>query len=223
MRKICSLGLSFFLLCACSFSAEEQKNPAPETPTQTAAPLKKIIAFGDSLTEGYGLDPEQAYPALLQQKLQQEGYQNYEVLNSGVSGETTSGALSRAQWIVSLKPKIVILETGANDALRGVDLNVTQQNIAKILEIFQKAHIAVIFAGMKITENLGQEYTQKFDALYPALAQKFQVPFIPFFLAGVATDSKLNTADEIHPNTEGYKIIVEKNIFPKLEPLLQRE
>lgn len=182
---------------------------------------QKIIAFGDSLTEGYGLDRDESYPSQLQQKLISQGYEQYEVINSGVSGETSRGALSRVDFILSQEPDIVILEIGANDALRGIDLSSTEQNIDEIITRLKASGITVILAGMQITENLGRPYITQFADLYPSLAGKHNTPFIPSFLAGVGGVPDLNIADGIHPNEEGYRIIVEENVWPVLEEVLE--
>lgn len=168
--------------------------------------------MGDSLTEGYGVSEEEAYPALLQKKLYENGYR-FTVINSGVSGETSSGALSRIRWVLRLKPDIVILETGANDGLRGVDPVVTEKNIAEILTVLKQENITVVLAGMKMVVNMGKAYTDAFEKIYPGLAERFDVPLIPFFLDGVAATPPLNLMDGIHPNAAGYKVLVQ-NIFP---------
>ena len=167
-----------------------------------------IVAFGDSLTEGYGLLPDQAYPALLEKLLIDKGY-NFKVVNAGVSGETSSGALSRVDWILRLNPDIVVLETGANDGLMGIDPEVLEQNLGQIIAKLQQNGVTVILAGMKMLLNLGPDYTQKFEAVYARVAEQYQVTLIPFFLEGVATRRALNLADGIHPNAKGYEVIAD--------------
>ncbi len=171
-----------------------------------------IVAMGDSLTEGYGVMEEEAYPALLQEMLLKNGYK-FKVVNAGISGETSSGALSRVRWMLRLKPDIVILETGANDGLLGIDPAVTEKNIAQILTVLKKENITVVLAGMKMVPNMGKTYTDAFAKIYPALAEKFHVALIPFFLEGVAADPSLNNGDGIHPNAAGYRVLV-GNIYP---------
>lgn len=172
----------------------------------------KIVALGDSLTAGLGVDPAASYPSLLQERLTQEGY-NYRVVNAGVSGETTSGTLSRLDWILSQDPDIVILEIGANDGLRGIDTALVEANLNKILKRLKEEGVVTVFAGMKMVWNLGVDYTSHFNAIYPRLAAEHDVLFMPFFLEDVAAESSLNQADTIHPNEEGYRYIVE-NLFP---------
>jgi len=173
-----------------------------------------IVAMGDSLTEGYGLPRDRAYPALLEEKLQAEGF-DFQVVNAGISGETSSGTRSRTEWMLTLKPDIVILETGANDGLRGVDPEVTRENIAEIIRILQKNGVVVVLAGMRMVRNLGREYTGAFAEIYPALAEQFDIIFIPFFLEGVAGDPALNQEDSIHPNADGYRVLVD-HVYPEV-------
>lgn len=175
-------------------------------------PVPTIVALGDSLTEGYGLDPADAYPAQLERKLHADGHA-CRVVNAGVSGETSRGALSRINWILKLKPQIVILETGANDGLRGIDPRFTRDNIGRIVEILQSHNVRVILAGMAMTRNLGASFTREFAAIYPWIAEKYNLASIPFFLEDVATVPQLNLADGIHPNARGYAKVVE-NVYP---------
>jgi acyl-CoA thioesterase-1 len=190
------------------------KKTTPEVRVEKSSHEGTIVAIGDSLTEGYGLSEDVAYPALLEQKLRAEGYL-FRVLNAGISGETSSGTRSRIEWILTLEPDIVILATGANDGLRGIDPEVTRKNIAEIIRILREKHVVVVMAGMRMVRNLGREYTESFAAVYPALAKEFDVIFIPFLLEGVAGNPTLNQADGIHPNAEGYRILV-NHIFPRV-------
>ena len=202
-----ALALSIILgLVACG---REDPPPAPQ---QAAINEGTIVAVGDSLTAGLGVAEELAYPAQLERRLTAAGLP-YRVINAGVSGETSSGALSRVHWILRLKPDIVILETGANDGLRGIDPNLTRKNIEDILRTLQGAHVSVIVAGMQMVANLGPEYTEAFRRIYPEAAKVFRVPLIPFFLAGVAGQSALNQSDGIHPTAEGYRIVAE-TVYP---------
>ncbi len=171
-----------------------------------------IVAVGNSLTEGLGVDEAKAYPARLQRKLQAEGL-TYEVINAGISGETSSGTLSRISWILKLQPDIVILETGANDGLRGIDPNLTRQNIIAAIKKLKTQNVTVILAGMQTLPNLGKEYAESFSEIYPQIAQSEEVPLIPFFLEGVAGVPELNRADGIHPTAQGYAIISE-SVYP---------
>lgn len=209
-----------FIICiSVSGCNREQDNQAAQEPSE---PMKTIVAVGDSLTAGHGLDESESYPALLEKKLQAAGYR-YRVVNGGVSGETSSGTLSRMEWILTLEPDIVILETGANDGLRGVDPQVAEKNLRQMLQILQEKDVVVVLAGMKMVWNLGPEYVAEFNRIYPELAEDFDVVFLPFFLEGVAMQSQLNLGDGIHPNSQGYKKIAE-NIYPYvLEAIERRE
>jgi acyl-CoA thioesterase-1 len=189
--------------------------PAPtgnRTETDPAFLRGTIVCVGDSLTEGYGVPEEQAYPALLKQKLAADGHP-YAVINAGISGETSSGTLSRINWILTLKPDIVILETGANDGLRGSDPRLTQKNITEIIRILKAKGVIVILAGMEMLRNMGTDYTTAFREIYTSVAKEEDIHRIPFFLDGVAGNLRLNQTDGIHPTAEGYKVIIEK-IYP---------
>jgi acyl-CoA thioesterase-1 len=179
-----------------------------------------IVAMGDSLTEGLGVDDADTYPAVLESRLIAQGYR-YRVVNAGISGETSSGARSRMRWIMSQAPDIVILETGANDGFRGIDPQLIRQNIREIIEYFMENDVIVVLAGMKIVTNLGLEYTQAFEALYQKLATDFDVIFVPFFLDGVAAETSLNLPDGIHPNAAGYQKIVD-HIWPHVLEAIDR-
>lgn len=198
----------FLVLCVSNFY--QQDNAKASEQNQEATGI--IVAMGDSLTAGYGVDPENNYPSQLQRMLDAKGL-HWRVINSGVSGETSSGALSRLNWVLSLKPDILILETGANDGLRGVDPNLTKKNILKIIKELQKKKIVTILAGMRMVSNLGTTYTHAFHQIYLDVAKETGVIFIPFFLKDVATIQSLNISDGIHPNKHGYTILVH-NLFP---------
>lgn len=178
----------------------------------------RIVAFGDSLTAGLGVSTDDAYPSQLQRKLDSAGYR-YRVINAGVSGDTTAGGLRRLPWVLKSKPLIVILELGGNDGLRGLNLQETMANLEQMIQRLQSASVTVVLAGMKLPPNYGVEYTSGFESIYPALAKKYGLLLIPFFLDGVAGSVSLNQADGIHPTGEGYRIIVEK-IFDVMKPLL---
>ncbi len=205
--------ITFWTITGCS--QEQTKKTEP-----TAGPMKKIVAVGDSLTAAYGLDESAGYPALLEKKLQANGY-NYQVVNAGVSGETSSGALSRMEWIMTLDPDIVVLETGANDGLRGIDPQVTEKNIRTILQLLKEKNVVTLLAGMKMVANLGPVYVVRFNGLYPQLAKEFEVIFMPFFLEGVAMNRQMTLSDGVHPNSQGYKIITE-NIYPYVVQAIEK-
>jgi acyl-CoA thioesterase-1 len=181
-------------------------------PAVTAEPVT-IVAMGDSLTEGFGLDdPTDAYPAQLERRLLADGY-NVEVINAGNSGETSSGARTRVDWLLKLQPDIVILATGGNDGLRGIDPAVTQENLAEITARLQSEDVTVVLAGMEMVQNMGEAYTTAFRAAYPAVSEEYQTILVPFMLEGVAADPALNQPDFIHPTAAGYAIVVE-TIYP---------
>jgi len=178
----------------------------------------RIVAFGDSLTAGLGVQADESYPAQLQRRLDGLGY-HYLVINAGVSGDTTAGGLRRVPWILNNKPELVILELGANDGLRGLPVDQTKSNLRQIIRQLHEAGTMVVLAGMKLPPNYGQDYTASFEAMYQILAKEYQLPLIPFFLEGVGGSSSLNQADGIHPTKEGYEIIVEQ-VLRILRPLL---
>lgn len=181
-----------------------------------------IAAVGDSLTAGYGLAEEQSYPAQLERRLHADGLR-YRVVNAGISGETSSGTLSRIKWVLTLKPDIVILETGANDGLRGISPELTQKNLSEIIGILAEQKVVVVLAGMQMLSNLGEEFQTAFKNLYPAVAEQRKVILIPFFLEGVAGERQLNLPDAIHPTEQGYTAVV-SNLMPYVkEAIRQRE
>ena len=199
----------------------KENKPAGPPPAETPSFEGTIVAVGDSLTAGYGLAEPEAYPALLEKKLHQAGYR-WQVINAGISGETSSGTLSRVDWILKLKPDIVILETGANDGLRGVDPRLTRENIDQTVTLLQQKGVAVVLAGMRMAANLGPSYTRQFAAIYPWVAARHHLILIPFFLAGVAGDPGLNQADGIHPVAKGYRIVTDL-VYPYLLQAIARK
>lgn len=211
-------------LAACGGPAPTSTPPTSTAPTAfpTPAPTAAsaagttgaitIVAMGDSLTEGLGVDMSDAYPAQLERKLKAAGY-DVTVVNAGVSGETSSGALSRVDWVLKQHSAIVILATGGNDGLRGIDPEVTAQNIDQIAEKLQGGGAVVVLAGMEMVQNMGKQYTGEFRAIYPAIAKQRGTVFMPFLLEDVAGDPKLNQADTIHPTAQGYTIVAD-NLFP---------
>ena len=176
---------------------------------------KKILALGDSLTEGYGIRPNYSYPTQLEQKLKKSG-KNYKVLNGGISGSTTASGLSRLKWFLKAKPDIVIVALGANDGLRGLDINESKKNLEKIIIHAKEKGLIVILAGMQMPPNYGAEYRDKFKSIFFELSKKHKLPMIPFLLEGIAGNKKLNIEDGIHPNKEGYKVMVE-NVYKVLK------
>jgi acyl-CoA thioesterase-1 len=187
-------------------------------PPAVAAPAR-ILAFGDSLTAGLGLNPEQAFPARLQARLAAEGVA-VQVLNGGVSGDTSADGVARLDWALADHPDIVLLELGANDALRGIDPQLCYANLDKIMARLKASGAQVMLLGMLAPANWGRDYERDFAAIYPALAQKYHVPLYPFFLDGVAADASLNQRDGIHPNARGADVIAEK-VAPHVARLLK--
>jgi len=185
-----------------------------------AQPDRVIVAFGDSLTAGQGVAPDQTYPALLAAKLRTDGY-SYRVVNAGVSGDTTAGGLRRVDWVLRSKPDIVLLELGANDALRGQDLDRVRANLDAMVTRFEAGGARVLLLGMRLPPNYGASYAGRFETVYAEVAARRKVAFMPFFLDGVGAVARLNQPDGIHPTAEGYRIIVER-LWPYLEPLLRR-
>jgi acyl-CoA thioesterase-1 len=179
----------------------------------------KIVAFGDSLTAGFGLTETESYPYLLQQKLNADGF-DYEVVNAGVSGDTSLGGLERADWVLDIdNVKIVILELGANDLLRGVPPAKMKSNLDEIIQKAKAKNVSVLLCGMLAPPTMGAEYQRDFSEAFPDLASKHKVRFVPFLLDNVALNKSLNQADGIHPNAEGEKIMTD-NIYAELKPML---
>ncbi|MBK22105.1 MAG: arylesterase [Flavobacteriales bacterium] len=198
--------------------AEVQSQP-PEK-EQLKIKEKVILCFGNSLTEGYGLKPEESYPSLLQNRIDSLGL-NYRVVNAGISGETTAGGKSRLGWVLKNKVDIFVLELGANDGLRGIPIEETKRNLQSIIDTVQVKipGVKIILAGMQIPPNLGEKYTQEFQAIFPTLAEENSVHLIPFLLRGVAGETELNQEDGIHPTAEGTLQVME-NIWKVMEPFL---
>ena len=194
--------------------------PATVSAQQVIEQPITILALGDSLTEGLGVAENEAYPAQLEAALKQAGYVNAKVINSGLSGETSSGLVNRLDWVLKTKPDITILTTGANDAMRGIEVPTIDKNIRTTIKRLQDEGSVVILGGMQIYDNLGDDYVKSFSAIYPKIAKDTGVAFIPFFLEGVGGDRSLNQADAIHPTKEGYTRIVNNNILPVLTPAI---
>jgi acyl-CoA thioesterase I len=178
----------------------------------------KMVVLGDSLSAGLGLSASSAFPARLQKSLEAKGIA-VDMINAGVSGDTTSGGRDRLDWSVPEGTEAVILELGANDALRGIDPSVTRAALTEILTRLKARSIAVLLCGMLAPPNYGSDYSARFNAIYPELAKSFGVPLYPFFLEGVATDARLKQADGLHPTAEGVDVIV-RNILPTVEAFL---
>lgn len=180
---------------------------------------KKLVVLGDSLTEGFGVAKESAFPALLEKKLHQNNKKDWVVVNAGVSGSTTASAISRMKWLFKSKPDVVLLALGANDGLRGLKVEDSQKHLAEAIEYAQKQKVRVILGGLYMPPNYGADYTAKFKNMYTSLAKKYQLTFVPFILEKVAGNPKYNLADGIHPNEEGHKIIAD-NVYEVLKGAL---
>ncbi len=194
--------------------------PAAHSADQREGEKIRIVAFGDSLTAGFGLKPGQGFPEVLQMALNGRGH-NVEVINAGVSGDTTAAGLARLDWAVGEEADAVIVELGANDALRGQPPAKTRANLDAILSRLEGRGLPVLVAGMRSPENWGSDYRDRFDAIFAELAAKHGALLYPFFLASVATDPKLNLPDGLHPNARGITVIVER-ILPEVEALIER-
>jgi acyl-CoA thioesterase-1 len=181
----------------------------------------RIVALGDSLTAGLGLSPDQAYPALLQQRLTAEGF-NYEVVNAGVSGDTSAGGRARFDWAVAGDVQVLIIALGGNDGLRGLPVQQLKQNLSQIIERARARHITVVLAGMEAPPNHGWEYVVDFHQVFPDLAQKYHVAFVPFLLQGVAGHDELNQRDGIHPTAQGAGIVAD-TVWAALKPILEAQ
>jgi len=192
---------------------------AAASPLAAQEPVK-IVAFGDSLTAGYGLPAQQAFPAKLQGALKAKGM-DVEIENAGVSGDTASGGLGRIDWSIPDGTDAVILELGANDMLRGIDPKVTRDALDAILAKLKERNIVVLLCGMRAAPNLGAEYARSFESIFDDLARKYDTVFYPFFLDGVTTQTKFVMRDGLHPNAAGVDVIV-TGIMPKVEELIAR-
>lgn len=182
---------------------------------------KMVLVLGDSLAAGYGLQASQAFPALLQQKIDTQGW-DFKVINAGLSGDTSAGGLRRIDWLLRGRVDVLVLELGANDGLRGIELGSTRANLQGIIDKVKAKNPAVriVIAGMMVPPNLGPEYTRQFQQMYPDLARRNQATLIPFLLEGVAGEPSLNLPDGIHPTAQGHRLVAE-TVWTYLRPVLQ--
>src|SRR5262245_42573784 len=194
--------------------AAEKTAAAPATPS-----VPRIVILGDSLTAGLGLPVDQSYPALLQQRLKAEG-SDYQVVNAGVSGDTSAGGLSRLDWALDGDVRVLIVALGGNDGLRGLPPSQLEENLSQISTRAQKRDIKVILAGMEAPPNYGRDYIVGFHQVYPALAKEYHVALVPFLLDGVAGQEALNQRDGIHPSAEGARIVAD-NVWKVLKPVVE--
>ncbi|HEX9654462.1 MAG TPA: arylesterase [bacterium] len=206
--------LVFIAVVALALHASQSKSTAERGEKKT------ILFMGNSLAAGYGLNPELAFPALIQQKIDSLKWR-YEVVNAGLSGETSAGGLRRIDWLLRRKIDVLVLELGGNDALRGIAIDVTRKNLQGIIDKAKRAYpqVKMVIAGMQAPPNLGPNYTRQFRDLFPQLAQTNDATLIPFLLEGVGGVPELNQADRIHPTSQGHRIIAE-TVWRKLKPVL---
>lgn len=221
----------FYILCCCLFlfscgdskkqEDQDRRKEASEGTSETAGERGVVLFFGTSLTAGMGLDPMEAYPAVIQQKIDSAGL-NYEVVNAGLSGETTASGRNRIDWVLNQDVEVFFLELGANDGLRGIPLEETRKNLQAIIDIVREKNpqATIILAGMQIPPNMGRDYTTEFREIFPQLAEQNDVKYLPFLLEGVAGDPALNQQDGIHPTAEGQNIMA-ATVWQVLEPELK--
>jgi len=215
------LSAILFLGNACNQKQEKEKKVTTENAVRPEKSEKKIILFyGNSLTAGYGLDEEASFPSLIQNKIDSLNL-DYQVINGGLSGETTASGLSRLDWFLEDEPEVFVLELGGNDGLRGIPLDETRKNLQAIISSISKKYpdTKILLAGMQIPPNMGIEYTEEFRKMYAEIAENQNIEFIPFLLEGVAGDPDLNLPDGIHPTEEGQKIVA-RTVWKHLAPLL---
>ncbi|MEX0812313.1 MAG: arylesterase [Chitinophagales bacterium] len=219
------LAFAFLLACNQNNSQKEQNNlPEKEEKKPSKKESAKVILFfGNSLTAGYGVEPEEAYPSIIQDSIDASNY-DYKVINAGVSGETTASGNSRIDWVLQQQPvSIFVLELGGNDGLRGIPESETEKNLKSMIDkVREKAPDAkIILTGMMVPPNMGEKYGTAFNAIFPKVAEEKEVLFLPFLLEGVAGESELNLEDGIHPNPEGHKIVAE-NVWEVLKLHLEK-
>lgn len=217
LLQIPAMNIIFLLL---GLMINPHNNTAPVQDNKSAEP-RTILFLGNSLSAGYGLGTEFAFPALIQEKIDSLGW-NFKVINAGLSGETSSGGLRRIDWLLQRKIDVFFLELGANDGLRGIPLDLTQQNLQAIIDRVKakNAEVRIVIAGMLVPPNMGREYSSKFRALFLELAKKNEAALVPFLLEGVGGNPKLNLPDGIHPTAEGHRIVA-RNVWQVLKPVLQ--
>lgn len=206
--------LIFLVLAIIAFSATSVNMAMSET-------QKTILAFGDSLIAGYGISSEYSFPAQLEKRLRAAGHE-VKVINAGVSGDTTSGGLTRLEWTLEQKPDFVILELGANDMLRGIDPRITRENLQKMLDILKARNIPVLLTGMRSLPNMGSLFGDSYQKMYKELSKKYGTAYYPFFLEGVALEPGYVLEDGLHPNARGIAVVVD-NILPTVEKLLKED
>lgn len=233
MTRSCFLKFCYILTILISLGCGERQGgktngsdygTAPVEPTPTPpATGASILFFGNSLTAGLGVDPEQAFPGLIGKRLDSLGYP-YRAINAGLSGETTASGANRLDWVLRQPVDIFVLELGANDGLRGIPLSETRQNLQTMIERVRQANpqVQIILTGMQLPPNMGPEYTAEFRLIFTDLAQAYNLELVPFLLEGVGGVPELNQPDGIHPTPEGHRILAE-NVWKVLQPLLRKK
>lgn len=219
--QFCLLVSFFVLLAGCGRKKSQPASPASRAvATADTAGVKTIVFFGNSLSAGYGLNPSEAFPALIQQKIDSAGMR-YKVVNAGVSGETTAGGVSRIDWILQQPLDVFVLELGGNDGLRGVPVAQTESNLQTIINRVKDRYpgARIVLAGMQVPPNMGADYALAFKVVYPRLAAQNKITLVPFLLEGVGGEARLNQPDGIHPTAEGARIVA-RNVWQVLQPLL---
>jgi len=200
-------------------SRSEKRSVVSESPVDDAEESIRIVFLGDSLSAGMGVNENEAFPAVVEGHLRDRGW-DVQVFNAGISGDTTAGGVSRLDWILSQNPQIVVVELGANDGLRGMSVQMTEANLRAMISKTQQAGIRVLLAGMMVPPNYGADYSERFNDVFPGLAEELEVPLVPFLLEGVAAEPDLNLIDGIHPNPEGHQRVAE-TVLPYLETILK--
>lgn len=215
------------LLWGCTQGQKEENrqvksNAANATQQQDQKDKPVILFFGNSITYGYGIDPENAFSSLVQEKLDSLGY-NYLVINAGLSGETTASGNSRIEWVLKTVPEIFVLELGANDGLRGIDADETKKNLIQIINKVKQINpdVKILLAGMEVPPSMGEDYAASMRKIYPEISEEEEIGLIPFILDGVAGEPDLNIEDGIHPTEEGHRIVAE-TVWKYLKPLLEK-
>ena len=213
------IGMMFLAVC---FGAVTPLSVRAADSTQATNEPKRVVVLGDSLAAGLGVEPSEAFPALLQKMIEAEGWSDV-VVNAGVSGDTSADGLNRINWLLRQKVDVLVLELGGNDGLRGLPVSATKTNLQAIIDRVKKKYPAaqIVIAGMQMPPNMGEDYTTAFKAIYPDLAAKNHAALVPFLLAGVGGIPALNQPDRIHPNAEGHRIVAE-NVWKELKPVLEK-
>ena len=221
-RRLAALACALVAATACGSQPEPRveappARPAAQAPAATAV-RPRVVVLGDSLTAGLGLQPDEAYPALLQRSIDADGL-GYEVINAGVSGDTSAGGLSRLEWALDGDVRFLVVALGGNDGLRALPAEELARNLSTIIDRAQARHITVVLAGMEAPRNFGRDYVVKFHQVYPDVARKYNVALVPFLLQNVAGIDRLNQRDGIHPTSEGAQIVA-ANVWSVLKPML---